>query len=50
MPQWAVQPRFLFVILFKEFLDDVVQDDVPQLLFGVLFGLDLVEDVFGLGF
>ena len=50
MPRWAVRPRFLFVVLFKEFLDYVVQDDVPQLLFGILFGLDLVEDVLGLGF
>ena len=38
------------MVLFEKLLDDVVQNNVAELLFGVLLGLYLIEDVLGLGF
>ena len=38
------------VIFLIQFLDDVVQDDIPELLFGVFLGFYLVENVLVLWF
>ncbi len=38
------------MIFLIQFLDDVVQDDIPELLFGVFFGFYLVENVLVLWF